>query len=335
VAYPANGRWRSKIGNVQFTTAGSISAISVAQGGGIVYVGTTDGQVWLSRNPNDFNTTSGASTATFTRISGPSLPARPITSISINPIGTQANLPNTDIVVTLGGIGAGSEGHVYRAADTTAANVLFTKQDGLGAATLPNVSANYIDRDPDDPTNTWYVATDLGVFTTINGGSSWSDASTPLGLPNVECTTLKVIRYSGTDKRLNLATFGRGFYQFDLGNATVVTAPANLSISPAYVRAGNQIFVTLNVRNSGGTATNARVTAAGLSVGTTNRATTTALPVSLGTIGNNDNKTGTVVFPGSVGGLGTSAVLTATVSYTDSAGTPRTFTYTSPRTRLP
>ena len=64
---------------------------------------------------------------------------------------------------------------------------------GVGYAALPDVPVNDLARDPDDSTNTLYAATDLGVYTTTDGGATWSNATAPLGLPNVECTSIKVV----------------------------------------------------------------------------------------------------------------------------------------------
>src|SRR5689334_12771437 len=75
---------------------------------------------------------------------------------------------------------------------------------------LPNVPVNAILVDPQNPSKVFYVASDLGVFMTKDGGVTWGDATSPLGLPNVQVNDLKFV--PGTDY-LAAATFGRGIWR--------------------------------------------------------------------------------------------------------------------------
>jgi len=54
---------------------------------------------------------------------------------------------------------------------------------------------------------TLYVATDVGVFRSVNGGAKWRPAGN--ALPNVPVTD---IEYRAASNTLYAATFGRGIY---------------------------------------------------------------------------------------------------------------------------
>jgi ligand-binding sensor domain-containing protein len=56
-----------------------------------------------------------------------------------------------------------------------------------------------------------YVATDVGVFVSSNGGGKWRSAGR--NLPNVPVTD---IEYRATSNSLYAATFGRGMYMLQL-----------------------------------------------------------------------------------------------------------------------
>ncbi|MGB6823714.1 MAG: IPT/TIG domain-containing protein, partial [Candidatus Acidiferrales bacterium] len=87
--------------------------------------------------------------------------------------------------------------------------------------------------------NTLYVATDVGVFATSNGGGSWLELQT--GLPHVECTSLKL---NNTARVLRVGTHGRGDWDLQLPglSGTVLTG-----ISPTSTTSGSTGFtLTLN-----------------------------------------------------------------------------------------
>jgi hypothetical protein len=56
-----------------------------------------------------------------------------------------------------------------------------------------------------------YVGTDVGVFSSANGGQKWRAAGS--ALPNVPVTDLE---YRGTSNSLYAATFGRGIFMLTL-----------------------------------------------------------------------------------------------------------------------
>jgi photosystem II stability/assembly factor-like uncharacterized protein len=97
-----------------------------------------------------------------------------------------------------------SGGRVYKSLD---GGGHWTNASGSGAGALPNIpiSALVIDRDLAD---TVYVATDIGVFRTRDGGANWEAFSG--GLPRVVVSGLVLRRANNT---LFVSTMGRGAYQ--------------------------------------------------------------------------------------------------------------------------
>ena len=194
-------------------------------------------------------------------------------------------------------------------------------------------------RDANDPVLTFYVATDIGVFTTINGGQTWSDATrgtavdpktglpVDLGLPFVHCEAIKYVADTGY---LNVATFGRGMWRF---NVSAVAGNPDLRITPTLRRVNGQILVTLTIVNQGGPARNVQITGGSLKLMAGTGAavpTTTTLPISAGNLAEGGRVNVTLAFPGSVGAPGSAATLS--VTGTQNSGT---FGLNNFRTRLP
>jgi photosystem II stability/assembly factor-like uncharacterized protein len=86
---------------------------------------------------------------------------------------------------------------------------------GLIGTGLPDVPANDIVADPGLP-NTLYVATDIGVFMTSDGGTSWIPMNK--GLPNVIVTGLLLDNQTRT---LRAGTHGRSIWQTTLPPALI------------------------------------------------------------------------------------------------------------------
>lgn len=82
---------------------------------------------------------------------------------------------------------------------------------------LPNTPINDIERDPVDPVNRWWVATDVGVFYTFNRGASYSNFGASNGLPNAIVLELE---YVEGQNFLYVTTFGRGVWRYGF-NETV------------------------------------------------------------------------------------------------------------------
>lgn len=331
------GQWRP-VGTATF--AAGISVVAEAGSnysplgpGKRLFAGTKDGKLFVTADVGGSNTghnedpTSNALTATWREITGSQFAGRPITGISISPTNTG------DILVCLGGGPAnGQSGRVYRCQDVTAQNIIFTDQSGLSDSTettytrLPDIPAYGIVRDGKDPVNTWYLATEVGVFTTIDKGSTWSDAGTPLKLPLVPITS---IEYSpenplqrSTTGFLTVATYGRGAFKFDLKDLIETRTAPSLSATFSLSRSGSKIYAVVNLINAENTvalpvgpAENVKITAASVKVVQAAANTTTPTPVDLQTIGVGKSKSTALDFNGAIGKTGVLADVTVKWSY--------------------
>lgn len=196
-------RWNSNTEDwTQFTQAiaatGGGTAVAISEDGTYVYTGASNGEIWrLDRVGNTWRQLNAG------------LPGRWVSSVSVNPTNKK------DITIGFATVAPTSGApNLWRCADTAAGSLVWTPvNSGTSSNQLPLVPVNDIVRDPDDPVTTWYVATDIGVFETINGGSTWTSATRPLGLPNVQVNDLEI---SVGQRRMAAATFGRGIWQIDL-----------------------------------------------------------------------------------------------------------------------
>jgi hypothetical protein len=108
--------------------------------------------------------------------------------------------------------------HVWKSTD---AGATWTNISGSGNTGIPDVPVLSIAVDPDNGSRL-YVGTDIGVFTTIDGGANWMVENT--GFAAVSTESLKIV-----GGKLYAFTHGRGAYRVALaggGNATVCTADA-------------------------------------------------------------------------------------------------------------
>jgi photosystem II stability/assembly factor-like uncharacterized protein len=156
-----------------------------------VLAGTDDGHVWIT-----FDGGAGWNDITA------GLPDRWITRVAVDPADNQR------LYVTLSGF------HL----DEPLPHV-FTSGDGGGtweniASDLPPVPLNDIVIDPES-TNRLYVASDAGVFWSVNRGASWQPLG--VGFPNAPVHSLHL--HSPT-RRLVAGTHGRSTYAYDLGTVT-------------------------------------------------------------------------------------------------------------------
>ncbi len=346
------GIWR-RVGTTQLATPETvngtmsedyITAIAVTSDGGRVYVGTHLGRLWMTRFPRNADSTVPIPllTAPWLKMDNSTLPSRfdpptpggqirrEITTISVN-----ENTSLSDIVVGVAGAG------VFRCANTLSQNFLFTTQNGTGIGTnLPDLNVTTIARDTisGDPDNSWLVGTSSGVYSTINQGSSWADATVPLGLPQVPIVSLDINPFTGF---ASVGTAGRGAWRFDLEGSIENTAAPNLGINYALSRNAGVIYGTITVNNlpsvanpNPGQAQNVQITSAKLNTRSGGITEAVSTPVKLGTIGvgANSSRTTTVTWPNGAGKPGEVVILTVTVTYNSASGKPVTLTS---RTRLP
>ena len=161
----------------------------------LIYVGTSMGKVYrLTANRNIWMAT---------LISSSPLPQQFIWD--------SATYPHDDhsIIVVMSGFGSP---HVWRgtvpARGTGAAT--WTDISGTGAGRLPDIPVNAIVVDP-AVADTIYIATDVGVFRTINSGTTWEPFSA--GLPK---SAIFDMGLHEPTRLLRVATHGRGMWQLKL-----------------------------------------------------------------------------------------------------------------------
>jgi photosystem II stability/assembly factor-like uncharacterized protein len=106
-------------------------------------------------------------------------------------------------LVTFSGYAVGIA-HVAR---TTDAGASWTNVTG----DLPSIPVNTIVVDPDQ-TGEWYVGTDVGVWKSTDGGTTWLPVDAA-GLPNVVVTDLEISR---PERKLVAGTYGRGLWELDI-----------------------------------------------------------------------------------------------------------------------
>ncbi len=186
--------WTARLGGQELSVSGTVRTIAVAPtDGSTIYTGSNQGEVWMTRDGG----------ATWKQINGgsPGLPNRFIRHIVVHPSNP------TKVFVAVSGTGTH---HVWRCENTDAVTRVWSSLDGAGPTGLPDIPAQAIALHPVSPDKSMYVATDVGVFFTQNGGESWMNATAPLGLPNVQVNDLK---FMPGQKSLYAATWGRGIWR--------------------------------------------------------------------------------------------------------------------------
>ncbi len=162
-----------------------LSAIGVEQRANaqVIYTGSAQGRVLV--------TTSGGQT--WTDITA-GLPNRYISAITVDP--TNAAIA----YLTVSGYGSG---HVFK---TSNQGQTWTDLSGPQPTGLPNVPVSDVLLDPLAPT-TLYVATDIGVYRSLTGGTNWESFNQ--GLPPVVVTDLT----TNASGQIQIGTYGRGAYE--------------------------------------------------------------------------------------------------------------------------
>ena len=155
----------------------------------VVFASTAD--FFLSNAPTVVKTLNGGET--WEEITG--LPDRNATDIAFDPFDDQI------IYITFSGF---FTDHVYKTED--GGSSWSSINNGL-----PDVPTNTIVVDPLDG-NIIYVGNDLGVYCSTDGGNSWEVFSD--GLP--EALLVMHLSISPSNRKLRVATHGRGVYQGDL-----------------------------------------------------------------------------------------------------------------------
>ena len=215
-----------------------VTSLSVApNSSNTVYVGTDVGAIWVSTNATSVS-------PTFTEIDQANTPQRVVMQVVASPANS-----SVAFAAFSGFSGFTDEvGHLFETTNGGASwtDISCHNVGNCGSpltTDLPNTPVNDVVVDPSDATNnTLYVATDVAVFVTTNGGTSWSELAT--GLPHVECTSLKL---NNTARVLRVGTHGRGDWDLQLPG---LPASALTGISPTSTSAGTS-GITLTLTGQG------------------------------------------------------------------------------------
>ncbi len=219
------------------------SAFGVAPGtGNRVIAGTTTGCIFS-------NTTALSATpaTTWTLASGTAGGPRAgyVSSFAYDPSDATGNT----VYVTYSSFNnsptGGAVGHVFK---STNGGLMWSDITN----NLPDVPANWVIVDPNNPSDL-FVATDVGVFSSIDGGATWNVENT--GFANVATAALTPGKIGGNNY-LFAFTHGRGAFRVPLVATpadvavTVATVPASSIVAP-----GASINVSNTVKNVGQTPT--------------------------------------------------------------------------------
>jgi photosystem II stability/assembly factor-like uncharacterized protein len=175
-------------------TGGRISAIGISpQSDNARAVGTVNGQL--------FGTTTGANPLTNLDASN-QVPNSLITRVVFDP--NDNTVPYTAYAVVGNYLGTG---HVWKTTNLDNTGTTWTN----ASSGLPDVPHNAFAIDPQN-SNNLYVGTDIGVYRSTNGGTSWQPFSE--GLPRVAVFDMEFQARSNPSIRvLRIATHGRGIWQ--------------------------------------------------------------------------------------------------------------------------
>ncbi|MGX5203392.1 hypothetical protein [Aliikangiella sp. IMCC44632] len=185
----ASPNWVSKKSAITGNSA--ISAIAVAPGdSNVIYVGHNDGSIFKTTNGLD-------ASPVWTSIVTSVMPDRYVMRIAIDPINTDT------LYVSFSGY---EDNNLWKSTD---AGVTFNLSVGTSPNQIPPAPIRSIAIHP-TKNNQVYVGTEVGIFTSSDGGASWDFNNN--GPANVSVDELV---WSGTDT-LYAATHGRGIFKADV-----------------------------------------------------------------------------------------------------------------------
>ncbi len=158
---------------------------------------------------------------------GATVPNRAVTDLAFHPTN-----PNV-LYVTLSGFDEGTPGqpgHLFKTTNALAASPTWTN-----VSPPVNLPHNTIAIDPTSP-NTLYVGTDLGVWTSTDGGGTWGHMGPETGMPNVAVFDLKI---NPAANRVVAFTHGRGAFALTTASLTV-----QATVSPTTTFTNGQTLMT-------------------------------------------------------------------------------------------
>lgn len=194
-----------------------------------IWIGQNDGTVAMTQNGS-------ADSPTWTTVCGPQtsspVPNRYVSRILVDP---QAP---TVAYVSLGGFTANN---LWETSDSGATWISIT---GAGSAVLPEVPIHAIARNPEAPSSL-YVGTEVGVFSTTDGGQSWTTSSDLKANVSVDELT-----YMNNSTSLLAATHGRGVWILP-GETAAISA---FTLNPTSVLGGDSVQATITLSQVAGPA---------------------------------------------------------------------------------
>ncbi|MCW5939277.1 MAG: hypothetical protein KF884_02895 [Fimbriimonadaceae bacterium] len=184
----------------------NISAIAIAPSNpDVVYIAYNGGRIEKSTNATSVNPT-----WTVLDDSGGTLPDRFVSKIIVH--------PTNPSIATLSFMGY-EAGNIWR---TTNGGSTFTNISGSGSKALPAVPVSALAIDPSD-SNRIFVGTDIGLFSSHDGGASWSTLTQGPGAVPIE-----TLEWFDPDT-LVAYTYGRGVWTAKTTGGKADDAPRNVN----------------------------------------------------------------------------------------------------------
>ncbi|HEY0099246.1 MAG TPA: lamin tail domain-containing protein [Pyrinomonadaceae bacterium] len=199
---------------------------------------------------------------------------------SLDPVGAGSVIPDKYVgrvrfdptnantaYITLNGF-TGAQNHVYRVTNLSTTPVI-TNISGTGATGIPDIPVNAFAVDPLNPTSL-YAGTDIGVYISTNGGTTWAPYGT--GLPRVAVFDMEI---HSQHRLLRIATHGKGMWDIGLVPGSTLTISGTIRdassnpISGAIVRLNNNAATEVTTTAAG------TYTFTGLAVGSNNTVSVT------------------------------------------------------------
>jgi hypothetical protein len=209
--------WTSIKGPVGTNYTDNISAIAVAPGNSnVVWVGYANGNVYKTTNA-----TSTSPTWTQMDLGTPFLPNRYVTRITVDPRNS-----NT-VYATFGGF---SPDNVWR---TTDGGSTWSDITGSGTTGLPDSPVRTLVVNPNN-SNWLYAGTEVGIFASEDGGSTWS-------VPTDGPANVSVDELFWMGSKLVAATHGRGMFEAE---TNAPQRPANDDFANAQGLTGSSATTT-------------------------------------------------------------------------------------------
>jgi hypothetical protein len=184
------------------------------------------------RNGKVFATTTGANPLLDTGFVAPTNATASATNKHVARAVIDPLNPNTAYVTLAYYTNPATAGQIWRTTNLNAATPTWTSI-GNSATGLPNIPVNAFVVDAGDPgfpgASVLYAGTDIGVYTSTNGGATWAPFGNPL-LPRVAVFDLAL---QPSFRILRAATHGRGAWQIGLPGSNCVPVPPTPTVTPS------------------------------------------------------------------------------------------------------